>query len=109
MQYHTLVKKIIELQDKICPVLETAENAGLQDDNTPAKMAAAQEWARIADKKISESQVPEQAPDITPVVEFANHLFTYGEALDPHTQSLIEKYREYVQELFEQVESPKIK
>lgn len=108
MKYHALVKKIIDLQKDICPAVQAAEEKGLQDADTHAKMEAAERWAEGADKKLGEAEVPTMAPDITPVVEFSNHLHTYQQAFTPHVQSLIEKYREYVDELFHEVEQPDV-
>lgn len=109
MKYDHLVKKISELQSKIDKAVISSEEHGLQDGDTHAKMVAADAWVEDALKtKLGEAEVPAMAGDITPMVAFSDHLYTYQNAFDKHTQSLIEEYREYVQDLFQRVEEASV-
>lgn len=109
MTYDKLIRKIADLQGKIGPALASAEDAGLQDEDTRAKLEAAERWMESAPKKLGEAEVARDVPDITPLVELSNRLFTYQNAFEPHIRSLIEEYREYVQRLFELVEEADVK
>lgn len=102
MKYQHLVDKLTDCQLKI---LDNIEKSGLADklpDDLVKKAGAADEWLQEANKKIGQAEVPELAPNIDPVMAYANALHEYQGMFDEKTRDKIDEFNELTDLLFEE-------
>lgn len=106
MRYDHLVEKIAKLQEKIMPAVDAVAFDGEEVLDLARSSEGAKVWILEAENhKLGDAEAASKAPNIDPMMDFANALALHAGMFDEKTQSEIQEYTELVEELFNHVKA----
>lgn len=94
-----LINKFIRIQNEVIEGLRNLEKSGSFDADLEPQINAAIKWADAAGQKPDTSPTSGTVPNLDPIRNLANSLYTYEDAFDGKLRSKSVEYRELLQEL----------
>lgn len=103
MKYIHLVDKMTKCQKHIKEGIEKDLGFDALPEDLQRKLKDADAWLKEADVKLGSAEVPEMAPNIDPMLDYANALNLYSDMFDEKVKSKITELSELIESLYEEV------